>query len=106
MTRRHVVGEFPQEPLHRETHRIGAASCWGNRGLLESADGIDDGLGALGFEEYAGRLLMIQPEDGFRSAPFCIRDNRGTAGLCLDGRDSEVLFGGKYECLGSLHVIS
>lgn len=63
--------------------------------------GLDDALDGLLFEEAAGLAVF----DGLEGTAFAIGDDRCTAGLCFDGGDAEVFFGGEYESFGMLHLV-
>lgn len=63
--------------------------------------GLDDALDGLLFEEASGLAIF----DGLKSAAFAIGDDRCTAGLCFDGGDAEVFFGGKDEGFRVLHLV-
>lgn len=62
-------------------------------GLLrvEVFDGFDDAFFRLLWEEAAGLAVF----DGLKGAAFAVGDDRGAAGLGLDGGDAEVFFSGE-----------
>lgn len=62
---------------------------------------LDDALDSLLVEEATGLAVF----DGLEGTAFAIGDDRCTAGLCFDGGDAEVFFGGEYESFGMLHLV-